>query len=123
MVKKALIVDDSNTMRNMVSMAISELGFECITAVDGEDAAELSKGDGFDLVITDINMPKMDGVELIKILRERESFKHTPILVLSTEGCELMKEEGKKAGASGWIVKPFDPRILKIALKNCVKNL
>jgi two-component system chemotaxis response regulator CheY len=110
--KKALVVDDSFTMRNMVSLALKEEQFEVTSAEDGVDALKQAKGKKFDVIITDINMPNMDGFELIKKLREIQDFKFTPILVLTTESGDDKKKQGKAVGASGWIVKPFNPQTL-----------
>lgn len=114
--KSALIVDDSATMRNMIKAVVSEMGFEIHTAQDGEKAFRLAESQRFDVVITDINMPNMDGIELIRMLRESENAKYTPILVITTEGGDNVKQAGKAAGASGWIVKPFNPDTLKRAV-------
>ena len=116
MTKHALVVDDSVTMQNMVSLALKEIGFEVTTAGDGVEAAEKAEKAPFDIVITDINMPNMDGIELIRHLRGLESCKSIPILVLTTEAGDNAKSAGKGAGASGWIVKPFNPAILKTAV-------
>ena len=110
--KSALIVDDSFTMRNMVSLALKEQNFDVTTAEDGVDALKASKGKKFDVIITDINMPNMDGFQLLEKLRAIEDFKFTPILVLTTEGSDEKKKEGKRLGATGWIVKPFNPQTL-----------
>jgi two-component system chemotaxis response regulator CheY len=110
--KTALIVDDSFTMRNMVSLALKDEGFEVDAAEDGVDALNVSKGKNYNVIITDINMPNMDGLKLIEELRKQEAFKYTPILVLTTEGGEDKKKEGKRLGATGWIVKPFNPQVL-----------
>jgi two-component system, chemotaxis family, chemotaxis protein CheY len=110
--KVALVVDDSFTMRNMVTLALKEQGFEVVTAEDGVDALKVSKGKKFGVIITDINMPNMNGFELIEKLRATAEFKFTPILVLTTEGGDDKKKEGKRVGASGWIVKPFNPQTL-----------
>jgi two-component system chemotaxis response regulator CheY len=110
--RTALVVDDSFTMRNMVSLALKEEQFEVITAEDGLDAIKVSKGKSFDVIITDINMPNMNGFELLEKLRSMEEYKFTPILVLTTEGGEDKKKEGKRLGATGWIVKPFNPQTL-----------
>jgi two-component system chemotaxis response regulator CheY len=112
MTKTALVVDDSFTMRNMVSLALKEESFDVVTAEDGVDALKVADGKKFDVIITDINMPNMDGITLIKKLRAVENFKFTPILVLTTEGGDDKKKEGKEAGATGWIVKPFNPQTL-----------
>lgn len=116
--KKALVVDDSYTMRNMVSLALKEAKFDVVEAGDGDEAVKaIGENDKFDVVITDINMPNMNGIELIKKLRVNPKFKFTPILVLTTEGGEDKKQEGKTAGATGWIVKPFNPDVLLSAIK------
>lgn len=116
MTKSALIVDDSATMRNMIKTVIDDMGFECITAQDGEKALKILGERVVDVIVTDVNMPNMDGIELIKNLREQKNSKYTPILVITTEGGTNVKEAGKKAGASGWIVKPFSPEVLQNAV-------
>jgi two-component system chemotaxis response regulator CheY len=116
MAKYALVVDDSVTMQHMVSLALKEIGFEVITALDGVEAMEKAKKNQLDIVITDINMPNMDGIELIKQLRGLISCRSIPILVLTTESGDNAKNAGRSAGASGWIVKPFNPGVLKAAV-------
>jgi two-component system chemotaxis response regulator CheY len=109
-VAKILIVDDSNMLRDMLKYALVDGGYSDVTeAVDGVDALEKANAKVFDLVITDINMPNMDGFELITELRKLESYKTSPLLVLTTERSDEMKGRGKSAGATGWIVKPFLP--------------
>lgn len=115
--KQALVVDDSLTMRNMVSVAMKKEGFNVIVAKDGVEAIKAAEGQHWDVIITDINMPNMDGIELIRLLRESSNTKFTPILVLTTEGGDNVKQAGKAAGATGWIVKPFNPEILTAAVK------
>ena len=107
-----LVVDDSTTMRQMVSFTLTGAGHKVIEAGDGEDALKMVEGKKIDLVITDINMPKVDGIALIKALRALPAFKFTPILTLTTESQVEKKQEGKAAGATGWIVKPFNPESL-----------
>lgn len=107
-----LVVDDSTTMRQMVSFTLTGAGHKVIEAADGEDALKLVEGKKIDLVITDINMPKVDGIALIKALRAQVAFKFIPILTLTTESQVEKKAEGKAAGATGWIVKPFNPESL-----------
>lgn len=110
---KILAVDDSASMRQMVSFTLSGAGHEVVEAADGEEAFKLAKSaNGIDLVISDINMPRMDGIELIKQLRNLPNFKFTPILMLTTESSSDKKTEGRAAGATGWIVKPFNPEQL-----------
>ena len=107
----ALIVDDSTSMRRMVSFTLKEAGFDVVEAENGQDA--LSKAtDPFNLVVTDLNMPLMDGITLIRELRAKPTYRYTPILMLTTESQDTRKQEGKQAGATGWIVKPFDPQKL-----------
>lgn len=113
MSRKALTVDDSKTMREMVSFTLKGAGFDVIEAEDGVDAIRVLGDNKVDLIITDVNMPNMDGIELVRRLRSNDNFKFTPILILTTEGDASKKEEGKSAGATGWVVKPFDPEKLK----------
>ena len=104
-----LVVDDSLSMRHMVSLTLTEANYNVIVAEDGEKGLEKVKENNFDLVITDVNMPVMDGLTLIKHIRELVDYRFTPLLVLTTESSSEKKAEGKAAGATGWIVKPFDP--------------
>lgn len=106
---KILAVDDSASMRQMVSFTLKGAGHDVTEAVDGVDALAKAKDAKFDLVISDVNMPNMDGITLIKELRALPSFKFTPMLMLTTESTAEKKQEGKAAGATGWIVKPFNP--------------
>lgn len=107
-----LIVDDSASMRQMVEFTLKEAGHQVMVAEDGVMALNLAKGAASDLVITDINMPNMDGITLIRELRALPAYKFTPILALTTESTTDKKMEGKEAGATGWIVKPFNPEKL-----------
>jgi two-component system, chemotaxis family, chemotaxis protein CheY len=107
---KILAVDDSASMRQMVSFTLKGAGHDVLEASDGAQALSLAKtSSGVDLVISDINMPNMDGIALIRELRALPNFKFTPILMLTTESGVDKKSEGKAAGATGWIVKPFNP--------------
>lgn len=106
---KILAVDDSASMRQMVSFTLKSAGHDVQEAEDGVDALNKAKAGSFDLVISDINMPNMDGISLIRELRGLPNFKFTPILMLTTESSSDKKSEGKAAGATGWIVKPFNP--------------
>jgi two-component system chemotaxis response regulator CheY len=117
--KQILVVDDSVTMRQMVSFTLTSAGFEVIEAGDGQEAVgKLNGGARPNLVITDLNMPKMDGISLIKAVRAMPTLKLTPILMLTTESDETKKKEGQTAGATGWIVKPFNPeQMLKVIAK------
>ncbi len=109
---KILVVDDSASMRQMVEFTLKEAGHQVMVAEDGQAALGLAKGSGADLVITDVNMPNMDGITLIRELRALPTYKFTPILTLTTESTTEKKMEGKDAGATGWIVKPFNPEKL-----------
>jgi len=109
MAKTVLIVDDSASMRQLVEFTLKNAGYEVIAAVNGNDALSKSNGPKLDMVITDLNMPEMDGITLIKHLRGTPANRFTPIVMLTTESQAGKQEEGKKAGASGWIVKPFSP--------------
>lgn len=104
-----LLVDDSVSMREMVSFTLKQAGHDIIEAEDGVQAYEIAQNNSFNLVITDINMPNMDGITLTAKLRELEAYTFTPILILTTETSDPRKMEAKKAGATGWIEKPFDP--------------
>lgn len=107
-----LTVDDSVSIRQMVAFTLAAAGHEVVQAVDGEDGLHKAKGKSFKLVITDLHMPKMNGIALIKELRKTPEYKFTPILMLTTEAAAEMKAEGKGAGATGWLVKPFNPEQL-----------
>jgi two-component system, chemotaxis family, chemotaxis protein CheY len=121
MSKTALVVDDSTSMRQMVVFTLQTAGFETIEGANGVEALSVSENTPVDLVITDLNMPEMDGITLIKELRNRPSFKFTPILLLTTESQDNKKQEGKAAGATGWMVKPFNPDQLLAIVKKVVK--
>ena len=109
---KILAVDDSASMRQMVAFTLKSKGHEVIQAVDGQEGLALAQRGGVDLVLTDLNMPKMDGLSMIKALRKLANYRFTPILMLTTEANAERKREGKDAGATGWIVKPFNPEQL-----------
>ena len=112
-----LAVDDSASMRQMVSFTLKGAGYEVVEASDGEDALGKARGKPVNLVLTDVNMPRMDGIALIRELRKLSSYKFTPILMLTTESAADKKAEGKSAGATGWIVKPFNPDQLLATIK------
>lgn len=109
MAKRVLIVDDSPTMRQMVSFTLREANFDVLEAENGQDALNKVQGQKFDLILTDLNMPVMDGITFIRNARGLAATKYVPILMLTTESQAEKKSEGKTAGATGWIVKPFDP--------------
>lgn len=112
-----LAVDDSASMRQMVSFTLKGAGYNVVEAVDGVDALNKAKAQTFDCVVTDVNMPNKDGIELIKDLRALPNYKFTPLLMLTTEAGMDKKQQGKDAGATGWIVKPFNPDQLLKTIK------
>ena len=116
-----LIVDDSASMRQLVSFALKDAGYNVIAAVDGKDALSKVNGTKVDMVVTDLNMPNMNGIELIKQLRNGTTNKFTPVVMLTTESQDSKKQEGRAAGASGWIVKPFTPEKLLGVVNKFVK--
>ncbi|MBI5937718.1 MAG: response regulator [Betaproteobacteria bacterium] len=118
--KVVLTVDDSASIRQMVGFTLKSAGYEVVEAVDGEDGLNKAKAKAADLVLTDQNMPKMDGLTLIKTLRGLPQYRSTPILVLTTESSDAMKAAGKSAGATGWLVKPFDPQKLLDVVKKVI---
>src|ERR1700761_2411555 len=107
---RILAVDDSPSMRQMVGVTLKSAGYEVLEACDGQEALALAKGQAaVDLVITDVNMPNMDGITLVRELRMLPHYRGVPLLVLTTEASNEKKMEGKAAGATGWVVKPFSP--------------
>ncbi|MEZ5498487.1 MAG: response regulator [Steroidobacteraceae bacterium] len=109
---KVLAVDDSVAMRQMVAATLQTAGHEVVSAGDGVEALEHARRESVDIVITDVNMPNMDGITLVRELRQLDSYRYTPLLMLTTESSTEKKMEGKAAGATGWIVKPFNPERL-----------
>jgi len=121
---KILFVDDSSTIREMVESALIGLGYMNIqSADDGVEALSLSMEEEYDLVITDINMPHMDGITLIEKLRNTLDYISTPILVLTTERTEAMKKKGREAGATAWMVKPFNESLLHKAMLETIAKV
>lgn len=114
---KVLIVDDSVSMRQMVSYTLRSGGHEVVEAENGAEGLAKAKAAAFDLVITDLNMPVMDGIAMIKEIRQIPAMRTRPILMLTTESNQGKKEAGKAAGATGWIVKPFEPNKLLDTVK------
>lgn len=114
---QVLTVDDSRTMRDMLRVALVKAGFDVISAVDGEHGLEVLGESGADVIITDINMPRLDGFGFIERVREHSAHRATPILVLTTESDPAKKDRARKAGATGWIVKPFHPEKLIEAVR------
>ena len=112
MAKSIMTADDSASVRQMVSFTLKDAGYEVVEAVDGQDALQKLNGSGVNMLITDLNMPNVDGIELIKEVRAQPEYKFMPIVMLTTESQASKKQEGKAAGATGWIVKPFKPEQL-----------
>jgi len=109
MAKTIMTVDDSTSIRQMVSFTLQEAGYGVVEAVDGEDALKKLTANPVDMLLVDLNMPNLDGIGLIKKVRSLDPFKFVPIIMLTTESQDNKKQEGKAAGATGWIVKPFQP--------------
>ena len=120
MAKSILAVDDSASIRQMVGFTLKSSGYEVVEAVDGMDGLDKAKGKSFNLILTDQNMPRMDGLTLIKSLRALPQYKTVPILMLTTESSDAMKQQGRAAGATGWLVKPFDPQKLVEVVKKVI---
>lgn len=121
MPKSALVVDDSASMRQMVAYTLKSAGFDVIEGCDGKDALTKVAGKDVNLIVTDLNMPEMDGITLIKELRAKPEYKFTPILMLTTESQNTKKAEGRAAGATGWMIKPFNPDQLMAAVGKVVR--
>jgi two-component system chemotaxis response regulator CheY len=119
--RKILAVDDSASIRQMVNFTLSKAGYEVAEAVDGRDGLEKTGRQKFDLVISDLNMPRMDGIEMITAVRKLQGYAFTPILMLTTESQAEKKDAGRKAGATGWIVKPFNGEQLIAVVQKLVK--
>jgi len=120
MAKRAMTVDDSKTMRDMVAFTLKGAGFEVTQAADGKQALSQLAGTKVDVIITDLNMPIMDGVALIRALRADPKWRALPILMLTTESEAAKKAEGRNAGATGWLVKPFNPdKLIEVVKRVC----
>jgi two-component system chemotaxis response regulator CheY len=118
MAKTILIVDDSTSMRSMISFSLKGAGYTVVEATTGKDGLTKAKSNVFDLVLTDQNMPEMDGLTLASSLHKTARYQKTPILMLTTETADKMKQQGKDAGLTGWLTKPFDPnKLLEIVKK------
>ena len=116
MTKTIMVVDDSASIRQVVGMALSSAGYEVVEACDGNDALAKLNGQKIHLIVSDVNMPNLDGIGLIKRVKEHPDYKFTPIMMLTTESQEAKKQEGKAAGAKAWLVKPFQPPALLSAV-------
>jgi two-component system chemotaxis response regulator CheY len=112
-----LAADDSATMRQMIGFCLKQSGYSVVEATDGIDALQKLRTQKADLVITDLHMPRLDGIELIKQIRALPAYRFTPILMLTTDASGERKAEGQAAGATGWIIKPFEPEQLIKVIK------
>jgi two-component system chemotaxis response regulator CheY len=121
MAKTILIVDDSESIREVVSFTLENEGYSVLVGVDGQDALKFFDGREIDLLITDLHMPNMDGIELIVNVRNMENYQRMPILFLTTESQAAKKMEAKDAGATGWIIKPFVPAKLIAAINKVIR--
>jgi len=120
MAKTILIVDDSASLRQVVSIALKGAGYEVIEACDGRDALGKLNGVKVNLIISDVNMPNMDGITMVKEVKKMPAYKFTPIIMLTTENQDGMKQAGKEAGAKAWVVKPFKPQQMLDAVSKLV---
>lgn len=116
MSKTIMVVDDSSSIRQVVSIALKGAGYEVIEACDGKDALSKLTGQKVHLIVSDVNMPVMDGITLVKEVKQLPDYKFTPIMMLTTESQDTMKQKGKEAGAKAWLVKPFQPPALLAAV-------
>jgi two-component system chemotaxis response regulator CheY len=119
--RRILSVDDSTSIRQMVNFTLAKAGYEVVEAVDGKDGLEKAAAGKFDLIITDLNMPNMDGIHMMIAVRKLPGYAFTPILMLTTESQAEKKDAGRKAGATGWIVKPFNAEQLIAVIQKLVK--
>jgi two-component system chemotaxis response regulator CheY len=119
--RRILTVDDSSSIRQMLGLTLRRAGYEVVEAVDGKDGLGKAGGGKFDLIVTDLNMPNMDGLELIAAVRKLPTYAFVPILMLTTESQAEKKDAGRKAGATGWIVKPFNAEQLISVIQKLVK--
>lgn len=120
MSKTIMIVDDSLSIRQLVKAALTANGYNVMEATDGQDALNKLAGQRVNLIISDVNMPNMDGIGLVKQLKTKPEHKFTPIIMLTTESQEAKKKEGQAAGAKAWIVKPFQPAVLLSAVEKLI---
>jgi two-component system chemotaxis response regulator CheY len=119
--RRILSVDDSTSIRQMVNFTLGKAGYEVVEAVDGKDGLDKAGAGKFDLIITDLNMPNMDGIQMMTAVRKLPGYTFTPILMLTTESQAEKKAAGRKAGATGWIVKPFNAEQLISVIQKLVK--
>jgi len=120
MAKTILIVDDSASLRQVVNIALTRAGYDVIEAADGKDALSKLNGTKIHLIISDVNMPNMDGITMVKEVKKLPAYKFTPIIMLTTESQEGKKKEGQSAGAKAWMVKPFKPEQMLDAVSKLI---
>ena len=120
MAKTIMVVDDSASLRQVVGIALKGAGYDVIEGCDGKDALAKMTGQKIHLIISDVNMPNMDGITFVKAVKQLPNYKFTPVIMLTTESQESKKEEGKAAGARAWVVKPFKPEVLLGAVAKLV---
>ena len=120
MAKTIMIIDDSASLRQVVSITLTGAGYDVLESCDGKDALAKLTGQKIHLMISDVNMPNMDGITFLKAVRELPSYKFTPIIMLTTEAGEEMKKSGQAAGAKAWVVKPFKPEFLLMAVSKLI---
>jgi two-component system, chemotaxis family, chemotaxis protein CheY len=120
MAKTILIVDDSASLRQVVKIALNNAGYDVVEAGDGKEALTKLDGTRYHLIVSDVNMPNMDGIALLKAIKQHQNYKFTPVLMLTTEAGEAKKQEGQMAGAKAWIVKPFQPQQLLMAVSKLI---
>jgi two-component system chemotaxis response regulator CheY len=118
---RVLTVEDSQSMRDLVKRTLVDAGFDVAQANDGVEALAMAQANDYDIVLADVNMPNMNGIELIRALRADNRYRLTPILMLTTESSQERRREGKAAGATGWIVKPFIPKSLVDSLQRALR--
>jgi two-component system chemotaxis response regulator CheY len=120
MPKNILVVDDSASIRQVVSITLKGAGYDVIEASDGRDALAKLNGSRLHLIISDVNMPNMDGISFLKEVKSRPEYKFTPVIMLTTESAESKKAEGQAAGAKAWVVKPFQPQQMLAAVSKLI---
>jgi len=120
MAKTILVVDDSASLRQVVSIALKSAGYDVMEAVDGRDALGKLNGSKIHLIISDVNMPNMDGITFVKEMKKLPDYKFTPVIMLTTESQESKKQEGQAAGAKAWVVKPFAPQQMLAAVSKLI---
>ncbi len=121
MEKTILIADDSESIRELVKMTLEGAGYQVLAGKDGQEAADMLQGQKVQLVITDLHMPRLDGISLIREIRSRAGYEHVPVLLLTTESQAAKKQDAREAGATGWIVKPFVPEKLLAVVKKVMR--